>query len=34
MLKLFDKGVHAQSFNENPHEYEQTVKEVFRTICF
>jgi fermentation-respiration switch protein FrsA (DUF1100 family) len=27
MLKLFDKGAHAQSFNVNPAEYEQTVNE-------
>lgn len=26
-LKLFEKGAHAQSFNENPDEYEKTVKE-------
>lgn len=25
-LKLFEKGAHAQSFNENPQEYEETVK--------
>jgi len=27
MLKLFDKGVHAKSFNDNPKEYEKTVQE-------
>lgn len=26
MLKLFDKGAHARSFNKNPIEYEETVK--------
>ena len=26
MLKLFEKGAHAKSFNENPIEYEETVK--------
>ncbi|MCM3610888.1 alpha/beta hydrolase [Planococcus sp. MERTA32b] len=26
-LKLFDKGAHAQSFNENPAEYKETVSE-------
>lgn len=25
-LKLFERGAHAQSFNENPEEYEQTVR--------
>lgn len=27
MLKLFDIGEHAQSFNESPYEYEQIVKQ-------
>ncbi len=27
MIKLFEKGAHAQSYNENPTQYEQTVKE-------
>lgn len=27
MLKLFDKGAHAKSFNDNPEEYEKTVQE-------
>lgn len=27
MLKLFPKGAHAKSFNDNPKEYERTVKE-------
>ena len=27
MIKLFEKGSHAESFNENPGEYEKTVKE-------
>ena len=27
MLKLFENGAHAQSYNVNPVEYEQTVKE-------
>lgn len=27
MLKLFDKGAHAKSFNDNPLQYELTVKE-------
>ncbi|MDN7241172.1 alpha/beta hydrolase [Planococcus sp. N028] len=26
-LKLFDEGAHAQSFNQNPAEYEKTVEE-------
>lgn len=25
MLKLFEKGAHAQSFNQNPEEYEKTI---------
>ncbi|MEL3960684.1 alpha/beta hydrolase [Lysinibacillus endophyticus] len=27
MLKLFEKGAHAQSFNQNPQEYEEVVSE-------
>lgn len=27
MLKLFEKGAHAKSFNKNPEVYEQTVKD-------
>ncbi|MGX9133771.1 alpha/beta hydrolase [Rummeliibacillus sp. JY-2-4R] len=27
MLKLFEQGAHAQSFNANPQEYEDTVRE-------
>ena len=27
MLKLFSIGAHAQSFNQNSHEYEQTIRE-------
>lgn len=30
MLKLFDVGEHAQSFNESPYEYEQTVAQFLR----
>lgn len=26
-LKLFDKGLHAQSFNQNPEEYEQVIRD-------
>ena len=29
MMKLFDKGAHAKSFNDNPEEYE---KEVLRFL--
>lgn len=31
MLKLFDKGAHAKSFNDNPLQYEKTVKEFLET---
>lgn len=31
MLKLFDKGEHARSFNKNPKQYEETVKEFLNT---
>lgn len=34
MLKLFDKGAHAKSFNENPKEYEQTVEEFLKNFRF
>ena len=30
-LKLFDKGPHAQSFNENPEEYEKTIADFLHT---
>lgn len=29
-LKLFEKGAHAQSFNENPDDYEKTVQEFLK----
>ena len=28
MLKLFTKGAHAKSFNDNPKQYEKTVQRV------
>lgn len=31
MIKLFEIGEHAQSFNESPHEYEQTVLHFLST---
>ncbi|MCZ2259560.1 alpha/beta hydrolase [Sporosarcina sp. G11-34] len=34
MLKLFNKGAHAKSFNENPQEYEQTVREFLNRFVF
>ncbi len=34
MLKLFDKGKHAQSFIENPFDYENTVKEFLKNYVF
>lgn len=30
MLKLFEQGAHAQSFNANPKEYEETVREFIK----
>lgn len=30
MIKLFDIGEHAQSFNESPYEYEQTIAQFLR----
>lgn len=33
-LKLFEKGAHAQSFNENPQEYEETVKQFIEKYVF
>ena len=32
MLKLFEKGSHAKSFNDNPESYEKTVEEFLRAI--
>lgn len=34
MLKLFQKGMHAKSFNDNPVEYEKTVQEFLRRFGF
>ncbi len=34
MLKLFEKGAHAKSFNDNPVEYEKTVKDFLRLYNF
>ena len=34
VLKLFEKGAHAKSFNDNPKEYEITVKEFLRLYNF
>lgn len=34
MLKLFERGAHAQSFNENPVEYEKVVKEFLVKLVF
>lgn len=34
MLKLFEKGGHAESFNVNPHEYEKTVQEFLETYVY
>jgi fermentation-respiration switch protein FrsA (DUF1100 family) len=33
-LKLFERGAHAQSFNENPEEYEQTVREFLKKFVY
>lgn len=33
-IKLFQKGAHARSFNENPEEYETTVKRFLRKYGF
>lgn len=33
-LKLFEKGAHAQSFNENMEEYEQVVREFLEKYVF
>jgi fermentation-respiration switch protein FrsA (DUF1100 family) len=34
MLKLFDKGAHAKSYNDNPAEYEETVKDFLNRYGF
>ncbi|MEK9197967.1 alpha/beta hydrolase [Ureibacillus sp. 179-F W5.1 NHS] len=34
MLKLFEKGAHAQSFNQNPEEYEETVLEFLQKYVY
>ncbi|CAM5182704.1 AB hydrolase-1 domain-containing protein OS=Ureibacillus acetophenoni OX=614649 GN=SAMN05877842_10453 PE=4 SV=1 [Ureibacillus acetophenoni] len=34
MIKRFEKGAHAQSFNENPVEYEQTVKDFLEKYVY
>ena len=34
MLKLFEKGSHAKSFNDNPESYENTVKEFLQKFGF
>ncbi|MCM3637778.1 alpha/beta hydrolase [Sporosarcina luteola] len=34
MIKLFDKGAHAKSFNENPEEYEQEVLHFLHNFGF
>lgn len=34
MLKLFEKGAHAKSFNENTIAYEETIKEFLRKYVF
>jgi fermentation-respiration switch protein FrsA (DUF1100 family) len=34
MIKLFDKGDHAKSFNENPEEYEKEVLRFLYTFGF
>ncbi|WP_210469354.1 alpha/beta hydrolase [Sporosarcina sp. 6E9] len=34
MLKLFEKGAHAKSFNDNPESYEKTVKEFLQRFGF
>lgn len=34
MLKLFEKGAHARSFNKNPIEYEETVKSFLSKYHF
>lgn len=34
MIKLFEKGAHAQSFNENPGEYEKTVREFLEQYVY
>jgi len=34
MIKLFEKGGHAESFNENQQEYEQTVTEFLETYVY
>lgn len=34
MLKLFEKGAHAKSFNDNPESYEKTVKEFLQRYGF
>lgn len=33
-LKLFEMGAHAQSFNENPREYEETVREFLEKYIY
>ncbi len=34
MLKLFEKGAHAKSYNDNPLQYEKTVQEFLRRYGF
>lgn len=34
MLKLFKKGAHAKSFNDNPVQYEKTVQEFLGRFKF
>ncbi|MDN4493932.1 alpha/beta hydrolase [Ureibacillus aquaedulcis] len=34
MIKLFEKGGHAESFNENPEEYEKTVSEFIEKYVY
>lgn len=34
MLKLFEKGAHAKSFNDNPIDYEETVKVFLQKYVF
>jgi len=34
MLKFFDRGSHAKSFNDNPIAYEQTVNDFFQRFGF
>jgi len=34
MLKLFPKGAHAKSYNDNPVQYEMTVREFLGRFGF